>query len=98
MELTSDTRTDLVYLILSIGSFVLKPQFKAQVEPTDLKIQRVGGGKENMEGFKLGSGQGSTLRIHRSVMNKGGFEKGYGSVMTKNRSRHQETLDKYLDS
>ena len=82
MRLTPETRTDLVYLRVPIGSFVLKTPFKAQGEPTDPKIHRVGGGTYNLEGIKLVSVKGNPLHTYKSVKYKGGVEKGYGSIMT----------------
>ena len=67
MRLTPDTRTDLVYLRVTIGSFVLKTPFKAQGEPTDPKIQRLERGTDNLEGIKLVSFQGKPLHTNMGV-------------------------------
>ena len=43
LELTLEKISELVFLILPIGSFAFKTPFNAQGEPTYPKIQRVGG-------------------------------------------------------
>ena len=78
LRLTPETRTDLVYLRVPIGSFVLKTPFKAQGEPTHPKIHRVGGGTYNLEGIKLVSVKGMPLHTYTSVKYEGGFEKDMG--------------------
>ena len=82
----------MVYLIVPIGSFVLKIPFKAQGEPTDPKIKRVKGGMGNLEDVKLRSGQVKILNMNRSVKYKGGFEKWYGAVMTNTRQVSKKPL------
>ena len=67
MRLTPETRTDLVYLRVTIGSFVLKTPFKATGEPTEPKIHRVGGVTDNLEGIKLVSFQGKPLHTNMGV-------------------------------
>ena len=67
MRLTPETRTDLVYLRVTIGSFVLKTPFKAKGEPTEPKIHRVGGVTDNLEGIKLVSFQGKPLHTNMGV-------------------------------